>query len=101
MKRLLLAAFLTLLAGTAAAHYPVCGCKKIEGGKIRCVGGFSDGSTAPGVTIDVIGYDEQILVHGKTDDASTFEFAVPEGEYYVLFDAGPGHTIEIDHTDIP
>ena len=41
----------------ALAHNPMCECKAIEDGQIRCTGGFSDGSGAPGVTLDVIGYD--------------------------------------------
>ncbi|MDP3368191.1 MAG: hypothetical protein Q8S49_19430, partial [Pseudomonas sp.] len=27
-------------------------------------------------------------------------FKRPDGEFYVLFDAGPGHVVEIDHTEI-
>ena len=33
----------------ARAHNPMCECKDIGGGLIRCSGGFSDGSGAPGV----------------------------------------------------
>ncbi len=54
----------------------------------------------PGVTLDVIGYDEQILVPGKLGADSTLTFKRPDGEFYVLFDAGPGHVVEIDHADI-
>ena len=54
----------------------------------------------PGVTLDVIGYDEQVLVGGKLGDDSTLTFKRPDGEFYVLFDAGPGHVVEVDHADI-
>ncbi|MCD0503951.1 hypothetical protein [Bordetella petrii] len=87
-------------SATAFAHNPMAECKSASGEQIQCTGGFSDGSGAPGVTMDVISYDEQILVPGKLDDDSKFTFKRPEGEFYVLFDAGPGHVVEIDHVDI-
>ncbi len=89
--RLPLAALLLGLSGAALAHNPICECEEVQAGEIRCKGGFSDGSGAPGVTLDVIGYDEQILVPGKLGADSTLTFKRPDGEFYVLFDAGP-HT---------
>ena len=84
----------------ALAHNPMCECKEIAGEQIQCTGGFSDGSGAPGVTLDVIGYDETILVPGKLGADSTLTFQTPSAEFYVLFDAGPGHVVEIDQADI-
>ncbi|WP_434771902.1 hypothetical protein [Pseudomonas entomophila] len=92
---------LLLLAATPAlAHNPMCECAPVDAGQIKCTGGFSDGSGAPGVTLDVIGYDEQVLAGGKLGDDSSLTFKRPEGEFYVLFDAGPGHVVEVDHADI-
>jgi len=88
------------LSTAALAHNPMCECKQIENEQIRCTGGFSDGSGAPGVTLDVIGYDETILVPGKLGEDSTVTFKKPKSEFYVLFDAGPGHVVEIDQADI-
>ena len=88
------------LSGQAQAHNPMCECKSVEDGQIRCTGGFSDGSGAPGVTLDVIGYDETILVPGKLGADSSMTFKRPDAEFYVLFDAGPGHIVEIDQADI-
>jgi hypothetical protein len=88
------------LSSNALAHNPMCECKQIENEQIRCTGGFSDGSGAPGVTLDVIGYDETILVPGKLGEDSTVTFKKPASEFYVLFDAGPGHVVEIDQADI-
>ncbi|WP_371856738.1 MULTISPECIES: hypothetical protein [Pseudomonas] len=88
------------LSSTALAHNPMCECKQIDNEQIRCTGGFSDGSGAPGVTLDVIGYDETILVPGKLGEDSTVTFKKPASEFYVLFDAGPGHVVEIDQADI-
>lgn len=88
------------LSGQALAHNPMCECKSVEDGQTRCTGGFSDGSGAPGVTLDVIGYDETILVPGKLGPDSSMTFKRPDAEFYVLFDAGPGHIVEIDQADI-
>ncbi|MGF6399432.1 hypothetical protein ABH905_003098 [Pseudomonas frederiksbergensis] len=84
----------------ALAHNPMCECKALDAEQIQCTGGFSDGSGAPGVTLDVIGYDETILVPGKLGADSTLTFKKPGAEFYVLFDAGPGHVVEIDQADI-
>ena len=88
------------LSGQALAHNPMCECKSVEDGQIRSTGGISDGSGAPGVTLDVIGYDETILVPGKLGPDSSMTFKRPDAEFYVLFDAGPGHIVEIDQADI-
>ncbi|MDH4990673.1 hypothetical protein QEZ48_07495 [Aquamicrobium lusatiense] len=84
----------------ALAHNPIAECSVVEGATIECRGGFSDGSGAAGVTLDVISYDEQVLVPGKLDDDSKLRFKRPEGEFYILFDAGPGHVVEIDYHDV-
>ncbi|MNQ23055.1 hypothetical protein D3C85_362140 [compost metagenome] len=97
------AALLGALMGASAgalAHNPMAECKPAGNEQIQCTGGFSDGSGAAGVTMDVISYDEQILVPGKLDNDSKLTFKRPNGEFYVLFDAGPGHVVEIDHVDI-
>lgn len=95
------AALSALSAATAAhAHYPVCDCRMADGQTVVCTGGFSDGSKAPGVVLDVIGYDEQVLVKGRLGEDSTLSFPRPAQDFYVLFDAGPGHTVEIEHSAI-
>ncbi|MGG5288962.1 hypothetical protein [Pseudomonas shirazensis] len=100
LTRRLALPLLLLCAGPALAHNPMCECTPVDAEQIKCTGGFSDGSGAPGVTLDVIGYDEQVLVGSKLGDDSTLTFKRPDGEFYVLFDAGPGHVVEIDHADI-
>lgn len=103
MTRTLRTSLLVLCAGlspVAMAHNPICECEPAEGEEIVCTGGFSDGSGAPGVTLDVISYEEEVLVPGKLGEDSKLRFKRPNGEFYVLFDAGPGHVVEIDHTEI-
>jgi len=90
----------TGFSSLALAHNPMCECQQIDADQIKCTGGFSDGSGAPGVTLDVVGYDESILVPGKLGSDSTVTFKKPNAEFYVLFDAGPGHVVEIDQADI-
>lgn len=95
----LIAALTAFMATPAWAHYPYCTCA-LEDGKIACKGGFSDGTGAEGVTLDVISYDESVLVPGKFGPESVVHFDKPAGEFYVLFDAGPGHVVEVDWRDI-
>ncbi|MFT4013716.1 MAG: hypothetical protein QM682_09985 [Paracoccus sp. (in: a-proteobacteria)] len=90
---------LALSAPPAAAHYPFCNCAAL-GETITCNGGFSDGTSAEGVRLDVISYDEDVLVPAKFDAASKVQFPKPEGEFYILFDAGPGHVVEVDWQDV-
>ncbi|PJX26065.1 hypothetical protein CAP48_08600 [Advenella sp. S44] len=85
---------------SAWAHNPVASCKAVGADKVLCKGGFSDGSAAPGVTLDVISYDEKVLLPGKLSEDSTLEFKKPDQEFYILFDAGPGHVVEIDQSEI-
>lgn len=92
-------AALLLSALPAAAHYPFCNCAA-EGGNIVCEGGFSDGTSAEGVKLDVISYDEDVLVPTRFDASSKVNFTKPEGEFYILFDAGPGHVVEVDWQDV-
>jgi hypothetical protein len=96
----LLLALCAALSTPANADSPLCTCKAIDAELIQCTGSFSDGSGAPGVTLDVIGYDERILLPGELGADSTLTFKKPAGEFYVLMDAGPGYVVEIDHTDI-
>lgn len=98
--RALFAFGLTALSTAALAHNPIAHCQKKKPDSIFCKGGFSDGSDAAGVTLDVISYDEKILIPGKLGKDSTLTFKKPKGEFYVLFDAGPGHIVEIDHAEI-
>jgi len=88
------------LSSAAYAHHPIAECKQLAQQTIECEGGFSDGSKAAGVTLEVLSYDEKVILSGKLDKDSKLRFQRPEGDFYVLFDAGPGHVVEIDQSDI-
>ncbi|MBK1647192.1 hypothetical protein CKO36_00880 [Rhabdochromatium marinum] len=103
MRRLSLSvlfATLTLSSLSALAHTPLCACYDMGDGTILCEGGFSDGSSASGVSIRVVDSDDNPLLEGEMSEDSEFEFDKPDGDYTVVFDAGPGHNIEIDGQDI-
>ena len=99
--RLALGASIALgAAGMAAAHTPLCACYDNGDGTVLCEGGFSDGSSAAGVSIAVKNRAGRVLVEGSMDENSVFVFDQPRGRYTVLFDAGAGHRIEIRGDDI-
>lgn len=87
------------VAMPAQAHTPVCVCK-VRAEQIVCEGGYHDGTRAQGVRIDVIAYDETLLVTGRLDAGSRFSFARPDRPFYVLMDVAPGEIVEVDWTDI-
>ena len=103
MKHVFSLALVTLALAAAApamAHGLYCQCQAIDAGQVRCNGGMSDGTGLPGATLDVISYDDNTLVTGKLGSDSSYTFARPSGEFYVLMELGPGHTVEVDHKDI-
>lgn len=104
MNTLLRLSLLAALFGSSQAvlaHNPSCHCQALDAENIQCKAGFSDGSDAPGIIADVISHDENMLVEGHFDPNSRFTFKRPETEFYVLCDAGPGHVVEVDFSDIP
>lgn len=80
----------------ASAHSPVCVCIDNGDNTITCEGGFSDGSSAAGVKIFVTDNSGKDLYVGQMTQDSEYTFDKPAGDYKVLFDAGGGHSIEID-----
>lgn len=103
MKKLMtltmMLAFLALSA-TAFAHSPLCDCFDNGDGTVSCEGGFSDGSSASGVKMSVMDGAGKVLQEGRMNADSEFTFNKPEGSYMVFFDAGEGHTVEINGSNI-
>jgi hypothetical protein len=89
-----------LAAVPAAAHSPICNCYDNGDGTITCEGGFSDGGSAAGVAIRVVGAGERVLIAGEMDATSTFSFKMPDQEFHVVFDAGDSHIVTIFGDDI-
>ncbi len=99
------------LTSSALAHTPLCFCYDNGDETITCEGGFSDGSSAAGVAIRIVDENDEVIavkdkggevicLEGKMDEDSEFTFTKPEVLYKVIFDAGPGHTVEIESEDI-
>ncbi len=93
-------AAMSLFAVSASAHPPFCVCKMIDATTVRCEGGFANGTGVPGVKLDVIRYDESVVLETTFGADSTVTFKRPDGEFYILFDAGPGNSFDVDYKDI-
>ncbi|MDL2259554.1 hypothetical protein LJB99_01575 [Deltaproteobacteria bacterium OttesenSCG-928-K17] len=89
-----------LIPSVALAHSPICDCMDNGDNTITCEGGFSDGSSAAGVRMVVLDGSGQELMAGKMSQDSEYTFDKPKGDYKVVFDAGDGHSIEIDGKNI-
>ena len=94
------AAGLIALTTVAQAHTPLCSCYDNGDGTVLCEGGFSDGSSASGVGMVIYDGQGNAILEGKMSEDSEFEFDKPDGDYKVVFDAGPGHEVEINGSDI-
>ncbi|GLK56653.1 hypothetical protein JOD31_002686 [Methylopila capsulata] len=101
MTRAPIVGLVAALTGTtpALADYPFCLCRK-QADAIVCRAGFSDGETAEGAALEVVADDGTTLSRMRFGADSTLSFKPPTGGYYVLFDAGPGLSLEIDPRDI-
>lgn len=96
----LLLAWALLWAPPAAAHSLLLTCKPAADNAVRCVGGFSDGSDAAGMGIQVKAYDERVLAKGTLGGDSAWVFPRPAGEFFVRLDDGGEHAAEVDHADV-
>jgi len=99
MTILTLAAVLAL-AGQAFAHSPLMSCFDNGDNTITCEGGFSDGSSASGVKIHIKGADGSVIKEASMNQDSECTFDKPAAGYVVVFDAGEGHSVEINGKDI-
>ncbi|WP_347485289.1 hypothetical protein ABFV80_000015 [Vandammella animalimorsus] len=93
---------LALLLGSASAlaHAPRLKCQPDGSTHVQCEGGFSDGSDAKGVEISVLSYEDKPLWKGALDAQSRVRFERPKQDFYVRFEGGEGHTLEVDQDDI-
>jgi hypothetical protein len=102
MSAKIICTVVVLLAGAviAHAHTPLCGCFDNGDNTITCEGGFSDGSSAAGVTMRVAKSDGGVLLEGIMNDDSEFTFEKPQQDYVVLFDGGDAHIVTIQGKEI-
>jgi len=90
---------LFVLPNLALAHSPFFMCE-YDDGKIFCEGGYSDGSRASGVKIKLLNNDGKVLEEKKLDELSSVSFMKPNEDFYILFDGGTGHSVEVEMGDI-
>lgn len=84
----------------SSAHSLLLTCKPAADSMVRCVGEFSDGSDAVGMTVLVKAYDERVLFKGTLGGDSSLQFKRPAGEFFVRLEDGGEHSAEVDHTDV-
>ncbi len=100
IRTFMTAAILMCGAAVAQAHTPLCSCFYDDDNTIICEGAFSDGSSASGVAMRVKSADGKVLFEGEMNEDSEYTFKKPEGDFYVIFDAGDGHRIKVTPSDI-
>ena len=92
------------LLGTAlgaAAHFPTLDCEaEGDGAALRCTAGFSDGSATGEVDLQVFTYDEELIAVVVTDARGEASFAMPDGEFFIVFDAQHESPAEFDYAEL-
>lgn len=76
-------------------HSALLNCFDNADGTFTCEGGFSDGSSAQGINIIIKDNRGNVLQKATLDSNSEVVLTKPEGDFSVLFDGGPGHSVEI------
>jgi hypothetical protein len=87
-------------AVSAQAHTPLFDCFDNADETITCEGGFSDGSSAAGVSIRVVDAQGKVLEQGELDSAGAITLKRPMGEFSVVFGAGEEHSLTVLGDDI-
>ena len=96
---LVLASVFIVSSQLSHAHSINLDCSQVQQ-EVQCKGGFSDGSGASNLPYEVISYNDDVLAKGRSSEQSNFAFPLPEQDYYILLDAGPGHVVELDMQDV-
>ena len=89
-----------VLPALSSAHSLLFNCRAAADSMVHCMGEFSDGSDAIGMTVQVMAYDERVLFKGALGGDSSLQFKRPEGEFFVRLEDGGEHSVEVDHTDV-
>ncbi len=103
MKKILVSTALAAVLAVpsmALAHSPIFDCYDNGDGTVYCQGGFSDGSSAAGVEVNVLDGEGNIIETTALDSNAELTIDMPEGDYAVELNAGEGHSIVIDGENI-
>ncbi|MEM7097882.1 MAG: hypothetical protein AAF541_06435 [Pseudomonadota bacterium] len=97
----LLSIALLCMAMSALAHFPTLQCEaRADGEELHCLAGFSDGSPPGEVELQVYTYDEELIEVINTDSEGAAVMAMPEGEFYIVFDADHESPAEFDYAEL-
>ncbi|MFT2099000.1 hypothetical protein ACMUMQ_11635 [Marinomonas sp. 2405UD66-6] len=97
-RTLLTGSVLALLSSKALAHYPTLDCIMLDQ-NIQCVAGYSDGSVAFNEAVQVLTYDDVLIVTHTTNDDGEVVIIPPKGEYYIVFNPGHEEPAEFDYAE--
>ena len=91
-----------LLSSKVHAHFPTLSCETKAGDKstLHCLAGYSDASLASEAKLNVYSYDEELLSTLTTATDGTVSFAMPKGEFYIVFDPGHESPAEFDYAEL-
>ncbi len=99
--RALLALVLLFCGTSALAHFPTLQCKALGDGKqLECLAGFSDASLPGEVELRVFTYEEELIKVVVTDSEGKAVMAMPDGEFYIVFDASHEKPAEFDYAEL-
>ncbi len=90
---------LIFVVSSLFSHSALMSCFDNGDNTVTCEGGFSDGSSASGVEFYVL-KDNKKVYKTKMNENSEASFTKPKGEYTAVFNAGEGHQIKIDGSNI-
>ncbi len=94
IKSYIFVGVLAMLSAMLLAHTPLMFIDDNQDGTIYVEAGFSDGSSAAGMTCRLEDSEGNTLWEGVFDRFGSITVEIPEvGQYDVVFDGGPGHTI--------
>lgn len=91
-----------MLSIKAFAHFPTLSCQLDSNNKqqLICTAGFSDASLAGEVSLKVYSYDDELLQSITTKSDGSAEIPKPQGEFYIVFDAGHETPAEFDYAEL-
>ena len=89
-----------LFAQAASAHNPICFCYMESDSEVLCEGGFTDGASAEGVSMQVVDDRGRVLIAGAINEEQVFVFEMPDVEFQVVFDAGDNHRVVVYQDEI-
>lgn len=92
--------FSVVLVSSSFAHTAIMSCFDNGDNTITCEGGFSDGSSASGVTFRLMQRGGKVIFENRFSEDSDITFDKPNMEFAAVFDAGEGHEVHVFGEDI-